>query len=270
MSNLVTTQVSENGNYRIKIYYDETPFCPCTEWDMAFNFLFEYYNGGLHSECSWRELNIDSNVGYALVDALRRLVSMYVPQKKIIEFIKMGKVEDYRIVYNKSNKTWDLEDYWENKWYPHNSFYASDLKDYDFRYELTEFMNKNELIDLIKFGCKDIVIDEFVLKGYGQGDCVNCIAYCTKERYAKMVNTDTTKWKDKLYDILEGEKDSLNRWMWGGVYGFILEEKVEFTKTYKDGTSEEDFEWKEIDSCWGIYEDPEDIIKDYLPNKDVA
>lgn len=44
-------------------------------------------------------------------------------------------------------------------------------------------------------------------------------------------------------------------WTWGDVYGFILEEKKEFTKVYKCGSEGRGFEWEQIDSCFGFFGD---------------
>ena len=71
-------------------------------------------------------------------------------------------------------------------------------------------------------------------------------------------------WQEQADAIMEGEIDCINHWMWGDVYGYVLEERKNFTKTYEDGEVEEEFEWKEIDSCCGYFEDPDDIIEEIL------
>lgn len=42
----------------------------------------------------------------------------------------------------------------------------------------------------------------------------------------------------------------------------------EFTKVYKDGSEEGDFEWEEIDSCWGFFGDHETSgILEHIPQE---
>lgn len=50
-------KAKEIGNYRIKIYYDIDAMCPCTDWDMAACFLWEYdCSARLSDACNWREV----------------------------------------------------------------------------------------------------------------------------------------------------------------------------------------------------------------------
>lgn len=113
---------------------------------------------------------------------------------------------------------------------------------------------------------KDIFVKEWSTTGYSQGDYVEGVAFCTKERYTKMVSTDTTDWKTKIDALIDGEVECIGMWMWGDVKGFVLEKKVEYTKKYHDieREDEEDFDWEEVDSCWGYYMETDKLIEEVI------
>lgn len=88
-----------------------------------------------------------------------------------------------------------------------------------------------------------------VYRGYSQGDYADVILVPTL-KHCKLVGIEYS-------DITDGRMHSdfelFENWANGDVYGFKVFEKVNFTKTYANGTIEQDFEFKEIDSCWGFY-----------------
>lgn len=265
MSDLLI-ETKEIGNHRIKIYYDSCADCPCTSWDLACLYLFEYNDNchRLHRECNWEELGMGDK--YDLNDALQKLARDYVSTENIIKFLKKD-VVGFCLQYNKSSKMWELKAKRWNKdeWHVLHEFDSPYLHNGGYNYEMLEVLSNDELIELIdKYG-KDTFIKEWKTIGYSQGDCVSGIAFCTKERYAEMCNEDTAEWKDELDDTVCYEVDKIGMWMWGDVKGYVLEEKVEFTKHFKDGREpEEDFEWEETDSCWGYYAKTEELIEEVI------
>lgn len=96
---------------------------------------------------------------------------------------------------------------------------------------------------------KDIFVKEWSTTGYSQGDYVKGIAFCTKERYTKMVSNNTSDWKTQIDKLIDDEVKSIGMWMWGDVKGYVLEKKVKFVKKYKDESreDEEGEEWEEVD-----------------------
>lgn len=66
--------------------------------------------------------------------------------------------------------------------------------------------------------------------------------------------------------IIDDEAKSIGMWMWGDVKGYVLEKKVAFTKKYKDESrgDEDCEEWEEVDSCWGCYEETDELIKEVM------
>lgn len=262
----------EIGDYRIEIYYDEDSGSPMTNWDMVGRYLFEYndrYHHVLHSECHWKELFADNK--HSLSDALQCLASDKVPQKDIIEYLKDGKVKGVRFVYNRSSRQWKLqveakkyngEVYWSTEY----EIEASELKRHDYRPELLENLEDEDLIALIRDCAKDVVIKEWGTTGYSQGDYVDGIAYVTKENYDKYCGRKDVDWKEYALQCIDDEVKCLGIWMWGGVKGFILKKKVTFTKQYDDEnrTATKDFEWEEVDSCWGYYMRTDELIEEVI------
>lgn len=270
----VKQEESANGKYRITISYDECAESPCTNWDMGACFLFEFGDSStLHDKCHWREIynpKWDDN-RHSLEDAIMVLVGKHVDNKYIIKALKEG-TEHYMLRYDRAERKWELlykGGYYGHTDWEHDYYIDGTIAEIteDAIYFLDKF-EKDELVGLLQDHGTDIVAKEFSLRGCCKGDYVEGVAFCTKEWYAKYDNTDTTDWEKKAIEIIDAELDSVNRWMWGDVYGFVLEERKDFTKTYADGTTEEDFEWEEIDSCWGFFCDPDEIIDEYLPKEE--
>lgn len=73
-------------------------------------------------------------------------------------------------------------------------------------------------------------------------------------------------WKEDCAKIIDNEVKSIGMWMWGDVKGYVLEKKVAFTKKYKDESREDEDceEWEEVDSCWGCYEETDELIKEVM------
>lgn len=276
MRNLVKQEESTSGKYRVSVYYDEYAESPCTNWDLGATYLFEYndrYSNQLSNGCSWREVydpKWDDN-NHSLADAVFSIVRDYVSDKDIIKYLKEG-TDSYRLVYNRKDRIWELmynPRTWGKEWSSIN-WWDCKLEDLDAS-ELLENLDYEDYVDLLtKYG-KDIYVKESTLTGYCQGDSVDVFAFCTKEMLEKRRGRNEKSyktWQEQADAIMEGEIDCINRWMWGDVYGYILEERKNFTKTYEDGEVEEDFEWEETDSCWGYFEDPDDIIKEILSDYD--
>lgn len=98
------------------------------------------------------------------------------------------------------------------------------------------------------------------------GDYIKGIAYATKEKYDNEVCDKEGDWKEDCAKIIDDEVKSIGMWMWGDVKGYVLEKKVAFTKKYKDESREDEDceEWEEVDSCWGCYEETDELIKEVM------
>lgn len=274
MGDSLLIETKEIGNHRIKIYYDTDAECPCTDWGMAASFLWEYgHMARLSSACNWKEVfGKHSNENHSLIDALRWLISDHIKWKELLNYIKKGKLDGCRMRYDRSENLWYCEWHGDSRYAKHNGYQEifsvapSDLYTDDYTYELTESLDQDELVQILSDLGKDIFVKEWSTTGYCQGDYVKGVAFCTKEQYAKLVNTDTTDWKTRIDTLIDGEVESLGMWMWGDVKGYVLERKVFYTKHYQDSNriDEEDFDWEEVHSCWGFYTETDELIDEVI------
>lgn len=260
----------EIGDYRITIYQDEDAESPCSAWDLAGVYLWDYSGcgrGRLSDACNWEELfgkNDTSN--HSLEDALRELVYKYVPQNRLVKYLKSNKHRSAKLSYNRSSRIWELDYYDSREAYKTSvEFTPDEIKNYDMRAEMIEPMNNEDLIWLLDDIAYEIVIYEWSSTGYCQGDYVEGVAYCDKERFKKMVDTNTKNWKNRSIELFESEVKNIGMWMWGDVKRYTLEKKRPYTKLYEDGKSSDSYEWEQIESCCGEYfEDADDLIEEVI------
>lgn len=266
MEKAVKVQISADGKHRISIYQDECPTCPCTDWDLAAKFIFESGRSGLSTCCNWADLFSSPN--HDIDDAARELVRDHVATERIIKYVN-DNLSDF-ICSLEEDGSYSVQGLMWGEWVNHFFIDVEDVKSDNTPDELLALLESEDCISLLA-DSDDIVAKEISFVGYSQGDYVSGIAYCTKEWYAKNVDKEVGEdWKSKAEKYIDDDKEVINRWMWGDVYGYILEERVGFTKTYEDGRVEPDEEWNEIDSCWDYFEEPDDIIKEFLPESSAA
>lgn len=227
-------KTKEIGDYRINIYYDTYARCPCTDWDMVACYLWDYSNKDkLSIDCNWKEVFGEYGKDkYSLADALHQLINDHVKWEDLLKYLKKGKLEGYQMRYDRSENLWYLE------WCVKNGVYdeilsvePSELYSYDLTDEFIENLDVEELVQILNDLGGDIYVKEWSSSGYCQGDYVSGVAYCTKERFKKMVSEDTTDWKKRADAFIDGEASTIEMWMWGDVKGFTLEHKV-FSKRY--------------------------------------
>ena len=259
----------EIGDYRISIYQNEDAECPCAAWDLTGVYFWDYsdcgFNRGLPRACS---SEIDAKNAE---EALKQLVCKYVSQKEIIDYIKSNNVKDCRMRYDKSERMWYLEyygkyDWTDELWHEECGFTPSELRDYDNREEFCRVLDEDDFRYLLQ-NCKDIAFYEWSSSGYCQGDYVEGFAYCDKERFSKMCDTDTKDWRKRALDIFEGEVKNIGLWMWGDVKGYVLEKKVPYKKVFTEigRKTVEGYDWEEVYSCWGeFYDDADELIEEVL------
>lgn len=266
----------EIGDYRITIYPDYDAECPVTNWDLGARYLFEYsdcYHHCLHSECNWKDWFYTDN--HSLEEALRKMAVEVVEHKDMVKYLKDGKIDGVRLVYDRSNRQWyyQIKGYKSGEWNTYFSIYPSDLKDPDM-YKLVEYLNEDDLFTLIQDCAKNFVIQKWSSTGYCQGDYIEGVAYTTKERFDKYCGFNPQKyktWQEQAEKIIDAEVEEIGMWVWGDVKGFVLEKKVPFTKVYDDADreDEEDYEWEEVDSCWGYFMETEELIKEVMSEHDI-
>lgn len=262
----------EIGEYRVSVYYDIDPLCPCTDWDLCGLFLWEYDRcGGLSRACNYHEF-YDTNQGHTLKDCLRQLVETYVSWEKFIKYIKNKNVNNLSLTYSKEQNLWKLlscptsNRSGNDKYYTAFELTPSEMKDGGYFYEFLQYFDEDDIVSLLDKEAKDIAIACWQTRGYCQGDYCEGIAYCDKERFDKMCGRKDKPWREAAEECMLGEAETLGKWMWGDVYGFVLEKKVHYTKVYDDSerSDEDDFEWEEVDSCWGYFTSPDELVDEVI------
>lgn len=75
---------------------------------------------------------------------------------------------------------------------------------------------------------------------------------------------------EKFLNSISPDRDD-EAWIIGGKNRYFLEKKVAFTKRYKDESREDEDceEWEEVDSCWGCYEETDELIKEVMIENDL-
>lgn len=70
---------------------------------------------------------------------------------------------------------------------------------------------------------------------------------------------------------MNGESKILEKWMWGDVISFTLEKKARFTKHYEneEKTDVDTFEWEVVDSCYGFYDDADELMQMVIDENDL-
>ena len=160
-----------------------------------------------------------------MCDALRELIAKHVPQRKLLNYLKRGKLGSVTFEYNRGLNMWEEVGLNERDEYWSLEFSPQELKDNNYIYELTEYMNEEQLAQILYDLAKDLAFTEWSSTGYCQGDYVHGYAFCTKERFAETCDRNTKNWKARAESIMEAETEGIGRWMWGDIYGFKLEKK---------------------------------------------
>lgn len=264
----------EIGDYRIKVYYDINPECPCLEWDMVWNFLWEYgMSHSISDTCNWQEVyGKFGNSDHTLDESVIQLIEDYVGWEDLVQYFKDGKVKNYRL--RNSEGSWYLE------WYNAKKDVYEEIDVYE-DCELSEnlvgvsellaSLRHGELVQILNDLGNDIIVRDFDSSGYSQGEYVKGIAFCTKDWFEKNAPENIGNWKEEALEYLDGSIKTVEMWMWGDVKGFVLERKASFTKVYDDPDREDEkgHEWEKIDSCWGYYTSADELIDEVIDEHDL-
>ena len=96
-----------------------------------------------------------------------------------------------------------------------------------------------------------------------EGECPNIVVFGT---YMDIRVPLTKKWK-KIINERGDRPNTYHNCLISYISEQIaLEKKVAFTKKYKDESREDEDceEWEEVDSCWGCYEETDELIKEVM------
>lgn len=260
-------KTKELNDYRIKVYYDTDPLCPCTGWDMLGIHLFE---SDRYLSCNSNYIELFNSSRHTLADAACELACKYVPQNKFIEYINKY-CEGLHFCYDRHDRMWYLKQFYkgsltrESHWVVSQEFTPDEVKG-DIRSELSESLDLEDFTYLLTKYQKEIAFYEWSSSGYSQGDYTNGISYCTKERFVKRYGGPEKDWQKRAVEAMESETECIGKWMWGDVLGFVLEKKVRYTKVFADSerSDEECYEWEYVDSCWGFYCSEDELINEVI------
>lgn len=269
MSYLFSTR--EIGDYRISVFQDEDAGCPCLDCDFAGLYIWGSAHssaGNISRYCNYKELFGEYDNGcHSMREALQELVCKYVSQRSLIAYIKKGNLGTVTMWYERGFNEWVFngrDGDGHLQWWA--TFTPGNMKEEDIRYDITRDMSVDELAQIIRDLAGSIVFYEWHSTGYCQGDYVSGFAWCDKARFAKFVDTDTRKWRERILRLFESETRDIGMFLWGDVKGYVLERKVPYRKIFADADrpSELSCDWEEVDSCWGFYMDTEELIDEVV------
>lgn len=175
----------------------------------------------MHDECNWKIFFYDNK--HNLRDVIDAIVMKHIEQKDIVKYLKKGEANRISFTYNRGGNVWELKH--KTSPYIGQEFFPSDLKDFDYRGELIEDLDDEDLLDIISKYGKDVVAIEWSTRGYSQGDYIKGIAYATKEKYDNEVCDKEGDWKEDCAKIIDDEVKSIGMWMWGDVKGQEMDTK---------------------------------------------
>jgi hypothetical protein len=279
MSDLIATYHDEQKKYRLKIYRDSDCYDGPLKWGWHLNFADRDRNYTLDRK---RENGKP-------MDELRSLVSRYGDAKKVRRWLKQADErrrhgEPY-VEYDKSRKLWLLtqqsysyhgdykgkphweygeDDYFTSKeWHDEDSYIMEQLSDDVICTIANEMMTdgvKLASYDFSYYNGEPSFDDEVEERMTG-------LMWLEKDDYLKDSGGRDDRWHLPMTELMKGMIDSIQRWARGDVYGFVLEKAVNW-HTHRTCLSEEredmdydETDWEEVDSCWGYYEEPEDVAK---------
>ena len=280
--------VTKDGNTRISIYYDNDADNPRYNTDEPFH--CEDWSCD-HSIMTEHERENKSKDARKLLEYLILTGDNCNREKFINALIDNGnKIGKYKVefgsalVYDRPRRGYILYEtsshYWstkaENGWYE-NEFYDGKKDDIDLctiigdvQDETIDWCAKNCMTDKVK-------IASYSFEYYGEisfSDEVSTdsegLCWLEKDEFLKYSGCDEKYWKNKTLTEIEWLTNELEAWGDGDVYGFVVENRIEY-KVHKEYTNVEreaedsvEEEWEEKDSCWGYYGELDDEHIGYI------
>lgn len=268
--------ISNGGNTRITIFNDMYAESPrdltdeplhCEDWSRDYSIMNKHE----------RETKSEDTG-----KLIRYLLARYGDNKKIVKLLKDNykgsEHERYEngLSYDRSRKEWIVWS-WQPSWQDyHGNVYEAhwgeewsfsmNIHDLDI-YNITDVLS-DETIAKIAHECMtdEVKIASYNFSYYGQisfSDDYDCesdgICWLEKDEFLKYSGCTEEYWNGKSLDEIEWLLDELVAWSDNEVYGFIVEESVNYKTTRKclsgnAGDEEyEETEWEELDSCSGFY-----------------
>ena len=271
--------VTKDGNTRINIYYDSNADNPryntdepfhCEDWSRDYTIMTE------------DERKYHSSSARNLIE---HFLSSYGNVKEMIKVLRANAAaekheeDDCCLVYDASRHEWILKSWiggWKdyggqmhgNEWCEEASFAlklknitAYDLASYMSDSMIENFCNQKFFTDGVKIGSSSFGYHGTISFDDSFSTDSEGLCWLEKEEFLKYSGCDEKYWKGKTLTEIEWLTDELEAWGDGDVYGFVVENRIEYKvhKEYANVEREdedyEEVEWEEGDSCWGFYGD---------------
>lgn len=275
----IATYHDEKKQYRLCIYRDSDCYDGPLEWGWHLNFADNDRNYSLDRKKSGNPM-----------DCLRSLVTNYADCKKVRAWLKdkeeRRKHGEPYVEYDRSKRVWRLM---QQSYSYHGNYQGKPDWDYDEDNYFTPKEWKNEdsyVLEALSDDALCTIANEMMTDGvklasydfnYYSGEPsfddkveerMIGLMWIEKSDYLKDNGGNDERWHLPMTELMAGMIDSLQRWARGDVYGFVLEKAVKW-HTHRTCLSEErepedydETEWENVDSCWGYYEEPEDVAKE--------
>ena len=269
--------VTKDGNTRINIYYDNDADNPryntdeplhCEDWSRDYSIMNKHERENKSKDA--RKL-----LEYLILTGdncnREKFINALIDNGKKIgnDEVEFGSA----LVYDRSRRGYILYEtsphYWstraENGWYE-NEFYDGKKDDIDLctiigdvQEEAVDWCANNCLTDKVKimsygFGYYGEISFSHEFSTESEGIC-----WLEKDEFLKYSGCKEEYWNGKTLDEIEWLLDELKAWADNEVYGFVVEERIEYkvhkeyTNIKREAEDSVEEEWEEKDSCWGFY-----------------
>ena len=268
MSDLIATYHDEEKKYRLKIYRDSDCYDGPLEWGWHLNFA----DRDRHYTLDRKHENGEP------MKELRLLVSRYGDAKRVRQWLKQkderrSRGEDYA-EYDRSANVWRLYSVWCGDYCQETYFSPQEFNTED------SYLIEQLSDDVICTIANEMMTDGVKLASYDFNyydgepsfddsveERMTGLMWIEKSDYLKDYGGKDDRWHLPMTELMKGMIDAIQRWARGDVYGFELEKAVNW-HTHRTCLSEErededydETDWEYVDSCWGYYEEPEDVAK---------
>lgn len=242
------TMVKQKPQYKLTIEYDDDPINPRKDYD----------NFG-HMICWHREYNLGDGHDFDEPrDLLEQMVRDTFTADEVIDYVKKSKCDDVRLVYNRANSEWEIQDEFNGEWFTEHTFSPNSLKGSDVAKEcIIEFMGINALKELAE--SKNVILPLYLYDHSGISmSCSHSYPYNDRwdsgqvgwiyasyseiEKQYEKLSPETLEQAKK---IMINEVKCYDHYLCNKCYGFTLEENGET-----------------VESIGGFLGDLKDVIKD--------